>query len=513
MLKSKKLSLSLYRSLLRLGKAMDSNPASKLLLFRKQASVSGKLSHNSTAKYYQHVLLRRLFPHDEMKLFSPLTMTSVSLSDVIREEFSRMDFELDEKYDSTVRVDAAFAALRKLSTVWKAYESMEAFGSVVKDQADNDDSNSDSNNSSSISASTTKYKKTKEKTPQEHSCEGAGEEDDDSLQVTPHSSVLMPGVLLAAHPMVKGPLHRAVILLLDHNTQGTYGVVLNRPTSHTLDTAVKNLPAPLLDSFGRNRVSFGGMIRRLQYLHDIPEAGEGSIELPLCKQQLFAGGDLDTVLSLVENDPSLVKRFHFFVGCCTWHPQQLEDEIEQGYWIPLRTHADDALKLSAKMHSLAEEPQEEGHGLGLDRVETSGDGSRSGYNTAAGIGDDDSASIDVSDSNGHEGAAETNGHQSLQELLDSINQLEKRAKGSLNEEAVTAAAAAATDAALSSTGAPLRSRAAQAEMQREMSTSGSDGQKQNLWSHLLAKTGGAYRACPKLPYWVDAGCIDSCDWK
>ena len=52
----------------------------------------------------------------------------------------------------------------------------------------------------------------------------------------------------------------------------------------------------------------------------------------------------------------------------------------------------------------------------------------------------------------------------------------------------------------------------QAEMRRELALAPTETE-QNLWSFLLANSGGSYPACTELPYWVDAGCIDSCDWK
>jgi putative AlgH/UPF0301 family transcriptional regulator len=72
-----------------------------------------------------------------------------------------------------------------------------------------------------------------------------------------------------------------VILLLEHNEQGSYGVVINRMTDHTLETAVKNLPAGLIKSFQKNDVFFGGMVRRVLYLHDQSNC-DGNL-IPFCK--------------------------------------------------------------------------------------------------------------------------------------------------------------------------------------------------------------------------------------
>ncbi len=62
------------------------------------------------------------------------------------------------------------------------------------------------------------------------------------------------GVYLVAHPLIPGPLHRTVVLLLDYNTtsskgvgdNGVYGLLFNRPGMHSLRSAVKNLPESLI---------------------------------------------------------------------------------------------------------------------------------------------------------------------------------------------------------------------------------------------------------------------------
>ena len=59
----------------------------------------------------------------------------------------------------------------------------------------------------------------------------------------------------------------ACILILEHGTtNGSYGIAVNKPSEHSLGTAVKNLPSEL-DMFASNPVSFGGMIRRLQCMY------------------------------------------------------------------------------------------------------------------------------------------------------------------------------------------------------------------------------------------------------
>jgi putative AlgH/UPF0301 family transcriptional regulator len=149
---------------------------------------------------------------------------------------------------------------------------------------------------------------------------------------------VVAGNVLIAHPLLAGPLHRSIILVLENSDKGTYGLVVNRPTSHTLHSAVTNLPNEMIAQFGSANVAFGGMVRRLQYLHTIPNCG--GFEIPHCSTPLYAGGMIKKVLSSVKANPSTMPMFQFFVGCCCWRPGQLEQEIESGYWITSETEPD-----------------------------------------------------------------------------------------------------------------------------------------------------------------------------
>ena len=115
---------SLYRSLLKTAKNFDETPACKALLYRTDLYNTNK---SVAAKYYT-VLLSQLFEKDSY-LFQPKD-GSVSLAELIRVE-SRAVTGLISTAD---RLDAGFAALRKLSSLWSIYNMQE------NDEEDEDDS-------------------------------------------------------------------------------------------------------------------------------------------------------------------------------------------------------------------------------------------------------------------------------------------------------------------------------------------------------------------------------------
>jgi putative AlgH/UPF0301 family transcriptional regulator len=93
--------------------------------------------------------------------------------------------------------------------------------------------------------------------------------------------------VLLSHPLVQGPLRNSCVLILENGDKGTYGVVLNHRTDYKLGGAVKALPGAVNKAFSEYNCSFGGMVRRLQYLHTVPDCGGKSV--PGCAAPLFAG--------------------------------------------------------------------------------------------------------------------------------------------------------------------------------------------------------------------------------
>lgn len=277
---------SLYRSILRLATRFDTYSLSKLLLYRNHLTTPSKVANRRASRYYHNILIRRLYRNeDEAKFISPRHHNNVSLVEIVKEEFRRENVMISEDDDTpdhdhpsssfssfsdpqqgmggvgaavaggsqggkesmveiTDRIDAAFTVLRKLSVIWKSFDSMyseqqETLNALSSNKLSHTNDNNNNNNNNIDNSSHTDTS--------EAVADSGGRQRD--LTVT-ESFALLPGILLAAHPMVKGPLHRSVILLLEHNTQGTYGIVLNRPTYHKLGDAVKNLPTEILDNFG-----------------------------------------------------------------------------------------------------------------------------------------------------------------------------------------------------------------------------------------------------------------------
>ena len=287
---------ALYRSVLRLAIRFDKSPLVKSLLFR---SSRPRVSDRTGDAYYSEVI-KKIF--DE-SLFLPPNRNRISFSSIVKEELRKgRQYRLDE------RVYCGFKVIRNFSTVWTTYENklfVEEHGSLTNVY-----------NFSLLSSP--------------------------CLTDVPR---VFPGTVLVAHPLVQGPLSRAVILLLQHEKSGSYGVVINHPSSMKLSAVVKNLPSDVLDIFSSKLTYYGGPTKRLQCIHNISHLDGTKIPLHSKNVFLYTGGITKDSLIKLSSDKTLADSFYFFTGCCTWNPGELKSQISEGYWIPMEISADDVLKL------------------------------------------------------------------------------------------------------------------------------------------------------------------------
>lgn len=143
-------------------------------------------------------------------------------------------------------------------------------------------------------------------------------------------------ILISQPTLIDNIFTNSVILLAEHDADGSFGVILNKPSDINLSTLTDQQYAfdPL--------VYFGGPVKvdSLFFIHtrsDIP----GSHEL---QNGLFWGGDTEVVRTLLEVKLITSEEIKFFIGYSGWSPGQLQAEMEQNSWLVLEENAFDVMK-------------------------------------------------------------------------------------------------------------------------------------------------------------------------
>ncbi len=134
------------------------------------------------------------------------------------------------------------------------------------------------------------------------------------------------GKLLIAEPSILNDrsFNRTVVMLTEHNVDGTVGFILNKNTHFKLNELVPEVTAEL-------PVYFGGPVEQgnLYYIHKIPKIIPESIEIG---KGFYWGGDIDTIIQLLNKSKIEPHQIRFFIGYSGWAAHQLEDEIEIDSW-------------------------------------------------------------------------------------------------------------------------------------------------------------------------------------
>ena len=134
-------------------------------------------------------------------------------------------------------------------------------------------------------------------------------------------------MLVASADLPDPNFRRAVILLLEYDSTGALGVIVNRPTDVALDTVLPEIA----ELKGRPETVFlGGPVARdrMILLVQTPKAPEAAAKV---LDGLFITTNLDVLRELARGPRDRVP-FRAFVGYAGWGPGQLDAEARRGDW-------------------------------------------------------------------------------------------------------------------------------------------------------------------------------------
>ena len=155
---------------------------------------------------------------------------------------------------------------------------------------------------------------------------------------------LEKGHLLLAEPSITGDLsfNRSVILLADHNDEGSVGFILNKPLKYT----IKELLPEIESNF---KIYNGGPVEQdnLYFIHNVPNLIPNSIEI---SNGIFWGGDFELTKDLINKDILKKKNIRFFLGYTGWNAKQLEKELQANSWILINNIYEDTILGKVSLH-------------------------------------------------------------------------------------------------------------------------------------------------------------------
>jgi len=138
---------------------------------------------------------------------------------------------------------------------------------------------------------------------------------------------LKKGHLLIAEPSIIGDLsfNRSVVLLADHNAEGSVGFILNKPLKYTIQDLLPEIESNF-------KIYNGGPVEQdnLYFIHNVPNLIPDSIEI---SSGIYWGGDFELTKDLINTGILKKKNIRFFLGYTGWDSNQLESEMQANSWI------------------------------------------------------------------------------------------------------------------------------------------------------------------------------------
>jgi putative transcriptional regulator len=136
-----------------------------------------------------------------------------------------------------------------------------------------------------------------------------------------------PGILLIAEPFLKDPnFKRTVVLICEHQPEGTFGFVLNKAIEYLLSDLVNDLDDLSIPVF------YGGPVQMdtIHFLHTVPNLIDGAVEIA---PGVHWGGDFETAISLLRQGVIDPHKIRFFLGYSGWAEGQLTEEMKGKSWL------------------------------------------------------------------------------------------------------------------------------------------------------------------------------------
>ena len=157
------------------------------------------------------------------------------------------------------------------------------------------------------------------------------------------------GTLLLSEPFLKNfYFSRSVVLLAEHNDDGSFGLIINKPINAKLNDIVIDFPVFETNLF------IGGPVKTdsLFVIHTLGNRIENSFPII---PGLYWGGNMDVIKDMIEAKMISKEDIRFYIGYSGWESKQLDRELEEKAWVMTK----------AKSRGILFEPPEEMWGNNL----------------------------------------------------------------------------------------------------------------------------------------------------
>jgi len=133
--------------------------------------------------------------------------------------------------------------------------------------------------------------------------------------------------ILVAQPFLQDPFfRRAVILLTEHNEEGSMGFIMNKPLKVQVKDLITNLTEADFPLY------LGGPVAQDQlfFVHKLSNNISDSVYIG---ENYYWNGNYSDLINLIVKKTIKIKDIKFFIGYSGWGEGQLASELESTSWL------------------------------------------------------------------------------------------------------------------------------------------------------------------------------------
>lgn len=133
------------------------------------------------------------------------------------------------------------------------------------------------------------------------------------------------GKLLISEPFMGDEnFDRTVILLCEHNANGSFGLILNQQTKFKLTDVIDN-------NYSEQPIFTGGPVQQntLHFLHRLGQEVNNTLKVA---EDIFWGGDFEQIKTQLNYQSGTTDAIKLFIGYSGWEAGQLQREIDRNSW-------------------------------------------------------------------------------------------------------------------------------------------------------------------------------------
>jgi putative transcriptional regulator len=159
----------------------------------------------------------------------------------------------------------------------------------------------------------------------------------DLFKILPEDKIPEKGRILISEPFLPDTFfNRSIVLLTDHNAEGSVGFILNKKLEIKVCDAISGF-----DSW-EETLNMGGPVApdTLHYIHTLGEKIPKSVHV---YKNIYWGGDIDTIKTMMAFNRIKEEQIRFFLGYSGWSAGQLEKELKEDSWVIARMGSENVM--------------------------------------------------------------------------------------------------------------------------------------------------------------------------